>query len=652
MAIGVNQQSYDETCPTCAKGKQARQPFKSSKSRAKNILELVHIDLCGPMETPSFGGKRYMFTIVDDYSRYTHVHFLSHKNEAFDRFLEFKAQAERQTDHKIKIIRSDGGKEFVNKQFSTYLKKEGIRHQTSVRYSSSQNGVVERAQRSIVEKARCMLADASLPKSYWAEAVNTAVYLNNRSPTKAVHDKTPFEAWTGNKPDLSHIRIFGCKAMAQVPRQKRKKWDPKSEEYIFVGYGEDTKGYRLLHPVTKQIQFSRDVIFLEEDDKKIISSAVKKSTEKSCVQSSEQVIVKFPDQTSKQDNQNSDEDSEDSVDRYFEDFESEEEETAPRRESTESTETETEDFKGFCSAPSVEESTSEEEQNPSQDVRRSDRLKGRSAKTDVIYFAENFEEDPTSVQEALSSPQAEQWKRAMDEEALSLIKNDTYEWVTLPKGKKSLMARWVLKTKIAESQQPKFKARLVVKGCAQRPGLDYTETFSPVVKYTSLRYLFALAAKEDLDITHMDVTTAYLHGPLEEEIYVSPPAEIRPPANKPGHWKLKKAIYGLKQSGRCWNRRLNDVLTSCGLKPSKADPCVFILRNERETGIIATWVDDLLIFTNNSDLKMKIKRKLESNFSMKDLGDVKTCLGMKITRNRSEGKLWISQEDCAQKNSP
>ncbi|BES87378.1 Hydra magnipapillata [Nesidiocoris tenuis] len=212
-------------CEVCLVGKHASNPFKCAKKKTKHPLELLYMDLCGKMEEKSIGGSNYFLTIVDDFTRYTQVYFLCSKDEVYDRISEFITQAERETGLKLKAIRSDNGTEFVNQRVEKLLKSKGIKHQRSVVMVPQQNGVVERAQRFIAERARCTLADAGLPKCYWAEAVSTAVYLNNRSPTKSVKNMMPIEAWTGEKPDLSHLRIFGCEVMVKIPSKKRPKYE-------------------------------------------------------------------------------------------------------------------------------------------------------------------------------------------------------------------------------------------------------------------------------------------------------------------------------------------------------------------------------------------------------------------------------------------
>lgn len=256
-----NGQSID--CVACCKGKQAREPFKHKGSRAKCLLERIHGDLAGQMECASFGGNLYALVLVDDFSRRTFTYLLKHKGETFEKFCAFKAQVENETGMKIKTFRSDNGTEFCSNKFKAFLEQNGIQKQTSVEYTPQQNGLAERTIRTIVEKARCMLYDAGLPKRFWGEALNTATYVKNHTVSAVLKNKSPMEVWTGTKPDISHFRVFGSRAMAHIPKEKRKKFDAKSKEYIFVGYMEIQKGYRLMDKETNRTIASRDVKIFE-----------------------------------------------------------------------------------------------------------------------------------------------------------------------------------------------------------------------------------------------------------------------------------------------------------------------------------------------------------------------------------------------------
>ena len=195
------------------------------------------------MSTGSLSGCEYFLTIIDDKTRYTWIYVLKHKDEVFARFLEWKALVENSTGRKLKALRTDNGGEYTSKEFETYLKQNGIRHERTVPKTPEQNGVAERMNRTIVETARCMLAEAKLPRKFWAEAVSMAVYLRNRSPTTAVNGMTPFEALTGDKPCVDILRVFGCLAYVHVPKDERRKFDSKSKRCILLGYGSETKAY-------------------------------------------------------------------------------------------------------------------------------------------------------------------------------------------------------------------------------------------------------------------------------------------------------------------------------------------------------------------------------------------------------------------------
>lgn len=257
-----------ENCETCCEGKQTRMPFKHIGTRANGVLDLVHADVCGPMEVLSLEGSRYCLVLEDDYSKMCFVYFLTNKDEVFQYFKEFKEMVETQKDRKIKILRSDNGGAFCNREFDIFLKRNGIVHQTSNPYTPEQNGLVEWMNHTIIEKARCLLFDGELEKKFWAEAINMAVYLRNRSICSGLNDKTPYEVWNGVKPDLSDLKLFGATVMVHIPYNKRRKLDKKSEKMILVGYGDNVKGYRVYNPRTNSIITSRDVKIFENTDEK------------------------------------------------------------------------------------------------------------------------------------------------------------------------------------------------------------------------------------------------------------------------------------------------------------------------------------------------------------------------------------------------
>jgi hypothetical protein len=181
----------------------------------------------------------------------------------FEKFKQYKALVENEIRHKIKMLRSDNGGELVSKKFDAFLVECGIQQQINAPYSPQQNGVVEHANKTIMECARNMILAQGLELEFWGETMNMTVYIKNRCPNKALDSKTPQETWSGRKPDVSHLRIFGCKTFARVPDEKRTKLESKSMPCVFLRYHEGTKAYCLMCVETKRIVKSRDVVFIE-----------------------------------------------------------------------------------------------------------------------------------------------------------------------------------------------------------------------------------------------------------------------------------------------------------------------------------------------------------------------------------------------------
>ena len=614
LATGIKFPNLKESdCKTCCLGKQSRLPFSKEGSRATQILEVVHSDFCGPMEVQSPGGKRYFITFKDDKTRKMFVSFLRTKSECevLKAFEDFKKMAENQTDKKIKILRTDNGTEYFNAKMDEALKNSGIVHQATNVYTPEQNGVSERSNRSIVEKARCLLAEANLPKTLWAEAVAYSVYLLNRSPTKGT-GLTPEEGWTGKKPDLSNIRVFGTTVMVHIPKQKRLKWDFKAKESRMVGIDIYTKGYRVYDSKNKKVYISRDVKFFDEGLPRNEKEQKESELSTLCLEPSSIQNTNAINDTSAPCG--------------------EIRENVP--ENPEIAEVNQQDNL-ICDQPPVRRS--------SRERKPVERLAMGCSGTSHKGESKISSNDPCTVKDALSRPDANDWKLAMQEEYEALMANNTWELSDIPAGRKPIKCKWIFKTKRNHiGEIDRYKARLVIKGYSQRMGEDYDETYAPVVRHSSLRYLFAMAVQLDLKIEQMDAVTAFLQGELSEEIYMEQPQEFIDASNKGKCCRLKKALYGLKQSSRVWNMKLDASLQKLGLKQSEYDTCVYYKIDGKKVLIIAVYVDDLILMSND-DLSMSlIKKNLHNEFKMKELGQIKHCLGMRIIR--SESKITIDQE--------
>lgn len=612
-SVGTKFSSEPSPCEICVKGKHARKSFNHTGTRATELLELVHSDVCGKMSNTSLGGGKYFLLFLDDFSRKVFVYIIKEKSDVYEKFVEFKQLVENQTGKRIKTLRTDNGTEYLNDRMRQLMSKSGIRHETTTPYTPQQNGMAERMNRTLVEKARCLLFDAKLSARFWAEAINTAAHLVNHLPASGT-GRLPQEIWSGREVNMADLRVFGCKAMAHIPKENRKKFDEKSTDCIFVGYSDTSKAYRLYDQKKRKIIVSRDVVFFENHRSNEVIDTRDLNfdlcfDDSESVESSHHIAERAAEKAEQPTNEEQTSDLFQSFDEQFYDGDGD-----VQHESTVLVEDESSSVIQIDSSlsenevttaePAVREELAAEEsvasssnmQQPQpsssskgmpppppkvrrprsrsavdiDSLRRSERLE-KFKRTGAMAVTSAEVGDPCSIDEALSRADANAWREAMQSEYDSLIENKTWELVKLPPQRRPIDNKWVFKVKKDSSGNiTRYKARLVIKGCAQRKGLDYTETFAPVVRYTSIRFLLSIAAKYNMQVDQMDAVTAFLHGELEEDIFMLQPEGFADGSDKV--CRLKKSLYGLKQASRVWNAKLNEALIDFGLTRSKYDP--------------------------------------------------------------------------------
>ena len=598
-------------CTDCLVGKQHRVAFqRSSQHRRHDLLDLVHTDVCF-MGDRTLGGATYFVTFIDDHSRKVWAFAMKAKDDVLSIFKHFHASVERETGKQLKCVRADNGGEYRG-PFERYCSEYGIRLEKTVPKTPQQNGIAERMNRTICERVRCMLSHAKLPKSYWGEAMRTAVDLINLSPSAPLDGEIPEKIWRGKDVSYEHLRVFGCRAFVHIPKDERSKLDSKSKQCIFLGYAHEEFGYRLWDLVDKKIIRSRDVIF-------------------------------FEDQT-------------------IEDFEKIEKPKSPKESAIDLSPSpppivHAENGGEVQDAPADIVPEQPAQQDPLQlpvepQLRRSTRQRQPSGKYPPHEFVMLTDEnEPQNYEEAVSHEHNDEWMEAMQEEMNSLHENHTFDLVDLPTGRKALRNKWVFRLKTDEiSSRPRYKARLVVKGFGQKKGIDFNEIFSPVVKMNSIRVVLSLAASMDLEIEQLDVKTAFLHGDLEEEIYMEQPEGSKVKGKEKFVCRLRKNLYGLKQAPRQWYTKFQFFMRQHGYSKTTCDPCVFIRKFSHDDFIILLlYVDDMLIVGHDIDKIKRLKLQLSESFAMKDLGSANKILGMKITRDRKNRKLWLSQERYIEK---
>lgn len=582
----------DFQCEACVMGKMHRLSFPKSESKTEKCGDIIHADLCGPMPTTSLSGARYFLLLKDDYSHFRVVYFLKGKETVPEMIKDYLQLVKTQYKHTVKILRTDNGLEFVNRPVKEITSGHGMIHQTTVAYNPEQNGSAEREMRTLVEAARCLLQAKELNDNLWAEAVNTAAYVLNRTGTSSVQGKSPLELWAGQTPDLQLLNVFGRTVYCHIPDQQRKKLDAKAEICTFVGYANEQKGYRVLNSRRNRVETARNVTF----------------------RNPEKILLPIGSKESGKDDEVGNGDDEEFFD---------------------SVEVEGDENKDFT-VTVLDESQCGITQGNVIPHRLRKRNEQQGAAMVTIC-------EPSSYEEATNGNEREQWVTAMKDEIVSLQKNDT--WSLVPWTDQRLVGcRWTYKIKYdAAGNVDRFKARLVARGFTQTHGIDFWDTFSPVIRMESVRMILAIAAEMGLKIRQFDVKTAFLNGELKEEIYMRQPQGFEDASGQ--ICLLKKSLYGLKQSPRCWNEKFVESIKELGLTQSSADPCVFVGGNDGLL-ILGFYVDDGLIVSDSETELQRVMSGLMKKFEMSEC-NFGLFLGMEIHRDSSG--IYLGQQRYAER---
>lgn len=532
-----------------------------------------------------------------------------------------------------KWMRFDNGKELINAETKAWAAERGIEIQATAPYSQSQNGVAERFNRTHLELARAMLISKKLPDFLWDEAVSHANYLRNRAPTRALKGRTPYEAWNGHKPDISHLREFGCDVWVLDEAINRSKLHPKSLKMIFVGFNDATKSVRYYDAKHRSIKISRNFTFNENEEPR----GLEITTE----------LPGLPSEGEPEPITNAKTVEEEPQEIKIEDLIEKHREGRQLRERTTRI-----DYSKVHNPQSRTPSSRFNSPTPIQDPTRSTEA-SRAKQVEQTHMAINdeysmisFKEDdlPLNIEEALSGRDKDEWKKAIDEELGILHQMGTWELANLPEGRNPIGCKWVFtKKRNAERKVIKFKARLVAQGFSQKPGIDYSNdgTFAPVMRFETLRALIALAAIYGWDLRQLDVKGAYLNGYLEEELYMR-----QPPGFDDGTGRvcrLRRSLYGLKQAGNVWNKEFDTAMIDLGFQRLKTDYCCYKRQDGDEFEILLVWVDDILSIASTTSRNDLLEQQLRQKFDIKSLGRPSMLLGMKITQDIKRQTISISQ---------
>ncbi|CAA7038223.1 unnamed protein product [Microthlaspi erraticum] len=601
-------------CGACLLGKQTRQVFPQASSfRASKKLELVHGDLCGPITPSTAAGNRYIFVLIDDYSRYMWTVLMQEKSEAFTKFKNFKNLVEQEAGTRIQTFRTDRGGEFLSHEFTRFCETSGIKRHLTAPYTPQQNGVVERRNRTLMEMTRSIMKHMHVPNYLWGEARKEA--------------------------NSHHIRIFGCIGYAKVEKPQLKKLDDRSRVLVHLGTEPGSKAYRLLEPQGRKIIVSRDVVFDESKGWNWSHSNSAQGDNKEF----KVIFGEFGNRGIQEIWEN------DGIERFNGETKmiggsnDEQVENSPSYNIAETHEEETEDTED-----------TETQESPEVELRRSTREKftPKYLEDYVLLAIEEGERlllclnnEPNNFYEARESGE---WMLACEDEIRSIEKNNTWTLMELPHGAKAIGLKWVFKLKRnSDGSINKHKARLVAKGYVQRYGIDFEEVFAPVARLETIRFLIGLAASRGWEIHHLDVKTAFLHGELKEIVYVSQPEGFEVKGSENKVYKLHKALYGLRQAPRAWNNKLNQILMELKFVKCSKEPSVYRKAIGDSLLLIAVYVDDLFVTGTNRRIIDEFKDEMATKFDMSDLGKLTYYLGMEVKQH--DGGIMLNQKRYALK---
>ena len=589
-------------CETCIKSKQVKSSFDKKKEiSTRKPLELLHMDLFGPNRVASLGGKYFCLVIVDDYSRYTWVFFLSQKSDTFEIFQTFSKKIQNELELKIKTIRSDHGREFENHDFENLCDELGLMHQFSAPRTPQQNGVAERKNRTLLDMSRTMLAEHNLPGYFWAEAVSTACYVANRALLRSTLKKTPYELIKKRTPNLSYLRIFGCRCYILVNGKSNiGKFDSRSDEGIFLGYSDRSKAYRVFNKRTLVVEESIHVKFIERQTHR--GDPILNTSEN----------IEPPSLSTEQEELNPLEDDE---------------------------KIQTEDALKQINVP---QSWNFSKNHPSSNVLGNvgDRIQTRSRLREDLNVAFTSQIEPHNADDAFREVE---WVNAMHEELEQFERNGVWKLVPRPKHHNVIGTKWIFKNKLNEEGKiVRNKARLVAQGYVQEEGIDYEETYAPVARLDAIRLLLSFACANDFKLFQMDVKSAFLNGIIKEEVYVEQPPRFEDADHPDWVYRLHKAVYGLKQAPRAWYEKLSSFLIAHDYVRGHVDTTLFIKKLDQKMIVVQIYVDDIIFGSSSKACCDEFANLMQNEFEMSMMGELTYFLGLQV-KQMSTG-LLISQE--------
>ena len=627
-ANNIDFKQEDIKCTACIIGKMKRMPKLIKNPQNYEPLQMIEADTT-VFPLTSYDGYHANVKFVDRSTGFIYSGWLKDlkSSTVLEHFRILKECLENQTKFTIKAIRTDGGTEFTS-SFENYLTSKGIIKQPTQSYRKHLPARAERAHQTILTLGKAAHVASKLPIEYYSDAHRYSTYVYNRMIRQG-RTMSPYESLFAKKPDLNQIFPFGSVCFAQVPIQVRKEYRKLGDTSVrcrFLGFGTDDiahhrHGYKLLRENDLKIFYSSDVIVCPEIEMESLPDRPLTNDYDKLWLPLVQNIIHTTEENRNDDDEDDEDDEEVVVTRASNDNRIEEAISMGHIETARGS-----------GIPSELALLSLSTNLPINSLSHPDFYASFSA-------AMNFG-CPTSYEEAITSSDSIKWKAAMDDEINSIKAAQTWEVKEPGKlNKTPIKCRWVYTKKFnKDGSVSRYKARIVAKGYTQRYGYDYIETFSPVLKFTSLRVLIALAASFKFSIYQDDVPTAFLKGVLKEEIWME-----QPPGYKEGSDNdlcyLSKTLYGLKQSPREWNAVLHKYLLSKGFKQSESDPCIYI--SQSPLLFVGVYVDDISTVGKEEDT-ITFRNNLRKEFSITQGGPLEWYLGISIQK-LLDGRITLDQ---------
>ncbi|GJS58420.1 ribonuclease H-like domain-containing protein [Tanacetum coccineum] len=684
---------HDHSCLACRKGKQHKASCKKLEEKTvREPLELLYMDLFGPVFVESLNMKKYCLVVTDDCSRFSWVFFLAYKDETYDILHDLIVGLENKLRHKVKIIRCDHGTEFKNKLMNEFYAKKGIKREYSIARTPQQNGVAERKNRTLIEAARTMLADSLLPIQFWVEAVNTACYVLNRVLVTKPQMKTPYELLMGKPPNISFMKPFGCPLTILNTIDHLGKFDGKSKEDYLLGYSTNSKGFRVYNKVTRKVQDCLHVDFFEDqvnqkgkgpdwlfdldiltpslnyipvrkenqvdtEIKGLNSDAIEDIDDQqfivhgTCTVANKAILEDVSNDVQNKDPVESASDKEVPLTAEEQALQAElvnmmfQVSIAKTQVDDQRKTFEVEKKRSVSEKRKEIAKDTEEEADP--DINNMDNTIDVSS-TSTLRINKNHPQSqiigPTaSGVKTRKQLQDESWVEAIQEELLQFKLQNVWVLCDLPDGKRVIGTKWAIRNKRDERGTViKNKARLVAQGYIQEEGVDYDEVFAPVARIEATRLFLAFASFMGFPVYQMDVKSAFLYGNITEEVYVKQPPGFVDPAHPNKVYKVIKALYGLHQAPRAWYERLSMFLLQHGYRRGAIDKTLFIKKDKKDIMLVQVYVDDIIFGSTKPSMVKDFEELMKKEFKMSSMGELTFFLGLQV--KQSPAGIFISQD--------